>query len=176
MSTASGRWAALALAAPLLFSAQPSTAQVYGYPPGGAQDIYGDPGHDRRHGRSYQGQADQPGDYRCDAYWDRGRTDCDAGWRDQRGPWQRSAGRRHSGSYGGSAVYYGDYGRPDVVYEGGSYPGPDRYGDDRGQDHGRYGQGGRDPRQIAWCCAEYCSYDPATGYYIAYSGRPVFCG
>lgn len=33
-------------------------------------------GHD-----SVWAQRDIPGDYRCDAYWDRGRDDCDAAWR-----------------------------------------------------------------------------------------------
>jgi hypothetical protein len=191
MATIFSRLTAFALAAPLLFSAAPSNAQVYGYRPGGAQDFYGsqqgavcgehcgDRRNERRYDRSYQGQVDQPGDYRCDAYWDRGRTDCDARWRDQRAPWQRSSGRRHTPSYGGSAVYYGEYGRPDLVYSGGGYDGyrpgtgyPDRYG----HDHAQYGQGGRNQQRINWCCAEYRSYDPATGYYIAYSGQAVFCG
>ena len=33
---------------------------------------------------SVAAQRDRPGDYRCDAYWDANRTDCDARWRDQR--------------------------------------------------------------------------------------------
>ena len=185
-------WAALvvALATPILFAAVPAAAQVYDYQPGGSQDFYGyrqgavcgdrcgDGRSGRRYDRSYQGQVDRPGDYRCDAYWDRGRTDCDAGWRDQRTASRRS-GWRHTASYGGPAVYYGEYGRPDVVHSGGGYGGyapggsyPDRYG----HDHAQYSQGGRDPQRINWCCAEYRSYDPATGYYIAYSGRAVFCG
>lgn len=182
---------ALALATPLLFAAVPSTAQVHGYPPAGAQDFYGyrqgavcgdrcdDRRHERRYDRSYQGQADRPGDYRCDAYWDRGRTDCDAGWRDQRTPWQRTSGRRQPSYHGGPAVYYGEYGQPDVVYSATSYGRHSqaaRYPDRYGHDHSQYGQGGRDPQRINWCCAEYRSNDPATGYYIAYSGQPVFCG
>lgn len=183
MPTVSSRLAAIALAAPLVLAALPSNSQVYDYRPGGPQDFYGyqqgavcgdrcgDRLNVRRHDRAYQAQVDQPGDYRCDAYWDRGRADCDAGWRDQRAPWQRSSGRRHSATYGGPAVYYGEYGRPDVIYSGGSGA-LDRYG----HDHAQYGQAGRSQQRINWCCAEYRSYDPATGYYIAYSGRPVFCG
>ena len=34
---------------------------------------------------SVSAQRDRPGDYRCDAFWDANRTDCDARWRDQRG-------------------------------------------------------------------------------------------
>ena len=176
---------AAVLAGALSLTALPATAQVYGYPsggyqPGGSQDFYGyqrgvvcgdrcgDHREGRRYDRSYQGQVDQPGDYRCDAYWDRGRSDCDAGWRDQRAPWQRSSGRRYAPAYNGPAVYYGDYGRPDVVYSS-AY-------EHNGHDHREYGQGGRSQQRINWCCAEYRSYDPATGYYIAYSGQPVFCG
>lgn len=29
-------------------------------------------------------QLDRPGDYRCDKFWDADRSDCGAGWRDQR--------------------------------------------------------------------------------------------
>ena len=83
-------------------------------------------------------------------------------------PWQRSSGRRYAPAYNGPAVYYGDYGRPDVVYSS-AY-------ERHGHDHREYGQGGRSQQRINWCCAEYRSYDPATGYYIAYSGRQVFCG
>ncbi|HEX8470490.1 MAG TPA: BA14K family protein [Brevundimonas sp.] len=188
-------WAALALAAPLLFAADPSVAQVYGYQPGGAQDFYGyqqaavcgdrcgRPHYERRYDRSHQGQVDRPGDYRCDAYWDRGRTDCDAGWRDQRRSWRRGDIQRQSPYHADRVVHYGEYGRPDVVYSGGGYGRysagasyRDRYGHDHSQDRARYGQGERNPQRINWCCAEYRSYDPATGYYIAYSGEPVFCG
>ncbi len=195
MFSVSSRLTALALAAPLALSALPASAQVYGYQPGGAQDFYGyqqgavcgdrcgDRRHDRRYSSrdySYQGQRDVPGDYRCDAYWDRGRTDCDARWRDQRAPWRRSTGYSYGGGYSyGNNVYYGEYGRPDVVYSGGGYGGyasGQAYADRYGHDHGQYAVGGRDPQRINWCCAEYRSYDPATGYYIAYSGRPVFCG
>ena len=27
----------------------------------------------------------------------------------------------------------------------------------------------------SWCQASYRSFDPRTGYYVAYSGRPTFC-
>ena len=196
MFSVSSRLTALAVSAVAVFTAVPASAQVYGgYQPGGAQDFYGyqqgavcgdrcgDRRNDRRYSSrdySYQGQRDVPGDYRCDAYWDRGRTDCDARWRDQRAPWRRSSGYGYGGSnYGGSQAYYGEYGRPDVIYSGGGYGGyasGQVYGDRYGHDHSGYATGGRDPQRINWCCAEYRSYDPRTGYYTAYSGRPVFCG
>lgn len=129
-----------------------------------------------RYGRwsSYGGQADVPGDFRCDAYWDRGRTDCDAGWRDQRSyrpsHWRRWTGYGHGDGWGRPAgtVYPGAYGRPDLVYPSGG----------AGYGHGGYGysSGQRDPRRVDWCRATYRSYDPRSGYYRAYSGRLVFCG
>lgn len=132
------------------------------------------------HGRGwdYDGQADRPGDYRCDAYWDRGRDDCAASWRDQR-PFVRSYGSSHRGrGYGHAAggyvyqpynqgtQYYGAYGRPDQVYPGSGYGG--RVGQSAGY--------GRDNDRSAWCAATYRSYDPVSGYYRAYSGHLVFCG
>ncbi|MDO9609600.1 MAG: hypothetical protein Q7J26_13840 [Brevundimonas sp.] len=45
----------------------------------------------------FKGQADRPGDYRCDAYWDAARTDCGAAWRDQRPAYAR---RYRSAGYG----------------------------------------------------------------------------
>ena len=138
---------------------------------------------DRRHDRgprrpyAFNGQQDVPGDFRCDAYWDRGRTDCDARWRDQR-QYRGTPRRSYSTSrpsYGGPAVYQGEYGRPDVVYSGG-YSYGQTYADPHGHNHGGYAQYGRDPQRINWCCAEYRSYDPATGYYTAYSGQRIFCG
>jgi hypothetical protein len=190
MFALSSRLAALTLAAAATLAAVPASAQVYGYQPGGAQDYYGyqqgsvcgdtcgNRRYARNYDRSYQGQRDVPGDYRCDAYWDRGRTDCDARWRDQRSPWRRNASQGYR-NYGGPGVYYGEYGRPDVVYSGGSYGGYSQgnaYPDPYGHDHGQYAGGGRDPQRINWCCAEYRSYDPSTGYYTAYSGQRVFCG
>ncbi len=148
------------IAAPLLALAAPASAQV-------------------RYGDSIRHQFDRPGDYRCDAFWDRGRTDCDARWRDQR-PFRtayhghdRSYGHGHS-SYGrhsrqwnayaqGGNAYYGAYGRPDLVYPGGGYS-------------PSHGQGARDLGRIHWCQASYRSYDPRSGYYRAYSGRLVYCG
>ena len=167
-----------------------STYGQSGYGQSGYGQGYQSYGHDSRYGQggyhgrpfdySYGGQQDVPGDYRCDAYWDLGRTDCDARWRDQRAPWRRSSGYGYGGSnYGGSQAYYGEYGRPDVIYSGGGYGGyasGQVYGDRYGHDHSGYATGGRDPQRINWCCAEYRSYDPRTGYYTAYSGRPVFCG
>ncbi|CAN5382771.1 hypothetical protein BH09PSE1_BH09PSE1_01360 [soil metagenome] len=134
----------------------------------------GDRRHDRRRYDSYNGQQDRPGDYRCDAYWDANRTDCNAAWRDQR-PW-RPARRTYSHQgYGGPAVYPGEYGRPDVVYSGGYRQGG-QYADPYGHDHSGYGQYGRDPQRVNWCCIQYRSYDPTTGYYTAYSGERIFCG
>lgn len=135
--------------------------------------------YDGRYGgydRSFNGQADRPGDYRCDAFWDANRSDCGAGWRDQR---HRSSygygyghgrgyasgygyGRGYGSAHGGAgAVYPGAYGRPDLVYPSG---------------RGGYASAGRDPARIDWCRWNYRSYDPASGYYRAYSGRLVWCG
>ncbi|WP_395945266.1 BA14K family protein [Brevundimonas sp.] len=127
----------------------------------------------------FNGQADRPGDYRCDRYWDANRADCGAAWRDQRPYRDRgyytSGGRyAHGHSYGrygysqGAAVYPGAYGRPDLIYPGGGYGYGPRYGQ-------AYGPG-RDGRRIDWCRATYRSYDPASGYYRAYSGQLIFCG
>lgn len=135
----------------------PATAQTaYGHG-------YGHGGHG--HGRyDFNGQADRPGDYRCDAYWDAGDRDCGAAWRDQR---PAHYGRRYGRAYrpsGAPAVYPGAYGRPDLIYPGGG----SAYG---------HGDGvGRDPRRIDWCLGAYRSYDPASGYYRTYDGRLVFCG
>jgi len=72
--------------------------------------------------------------------------------------------RGHGYSYGHGqstgTVYYGAYGRPDLVYPDGQ---------------GGYGQG-RDPGRIDWCRATYRSYDPGSGYYRTWGGRLVFCG
>lgn len=139
---------------------------------------------------SVAAQRDRPGDYRCDAYWDANRTDCDARWRDQRQRTTYGSGsygyrdhdRRHDNRYGygygrpqphygsasrppaygqgGATPYYGAYGRPDLVYPG----------------SGSAYAGGRDARRIEWCRRTYRSYDPHTGYYRAYSGRLIYCG
>lgn len=139
------------------------------------------------------GQWDRGGDYRCDAYWDANRTDCDAAWRTPRradrydGARHRPVydrygygrhdgyGRGHGYGHGGYAqgyghayqvpatAYQGAYGRPDLVYGGG------------GQGYG-YGHAGRDPGRIDWCRRNYRSYDVRSGYYRAYSGRLVWCG
>lgn len=132
---------------------------------------------------SWWDQRDRPGDYRCDAYWDANRTDCHERWRDQRprytdnrghrgqnhGHYGYARGRaytqrhdyeRYASAVGGAHVWPGAYGRPDLVYPG------------AGQMYAR----GRDARRVDWCRANYRSYDPASGYYRAYSGRLVFCG
>lgn len=164
---------------------QTSHGQSYAREHSGARHY--NSGHGRGYSNyDYQGQRDVPGDYRCDAYWDRGRTDCDAGWRDQRRYASRGAyrygdghGRRdhryynsnpHRGGYGGSeaaTAFYGAYGRPDLVYPGGGH-GQAGYG------HAAYGQ--RNPGRVDWCRAQYRSYDPSSGYYRTYSGRLIYCG
>lgn len=152
------RLAAL-LAAAFAATAAPVTAQsFYGY-------SHGQGGYN--HGRyAFNGQADRPGDYRCDAYWDAGDRDCGAAWRDQR-PTRYGRGYGRGYVYSGApAVYPGAYGRPDLVYPGGG----SAYG--HGYDYGA----GRDPRRIDWCLGAYRSYDPASGYYRTYDGRLVFCG
>ncbi|WP_439472446.1 BA14K family protein [Brevundimonas sp.] len=148
----------------------------------------------------WRSQLDRPGDYRCDRFWDASRDDCGDRWRDQRRrvspqarrDYRELAGYRYGDGYGysryghgyryggyprrgygsayyghgsGGTTYEGAYGRPDVVYPGGGYGGY----------HGGY-QGGRDVRRIDWCRATYRSYDPASGYYRAYSGQLVWCG
>jgi hypothetical protein len=138
----------------------------------------------------WRDQLDRPGDYRCDAFWDANRNDCGDRWRDQRhrtrygyahanrgygydlgysryghgyGDWRRrgygSAGYGQGYASQGAA-WYGAYGRPDLVYPGG----------------GGGWNGARDARRVEWCRWNYRSYDPASGYYRAYSGRLVFCG
>lgn len=136
------------------------------------------------------GQWDRGGDYRCDAYWDANRTDCDAAWRTPRGGHRyeyrgghgyggrdygyghgrhdrwRGQGQQYGHGYGQgwqapAVAYPAAYGRPDLVYGGSG--------------HG-YGQPGRDPRRIDWCRRNYRSYDVHSGYYRAYSGRLVWCG
>ncbi|NJC40315.1 hypothetical protein GGQ87_000573 [Brevundimonas alba] len=83
---------------------------------------------------------------------------------------RRGYGRGYGyGDYGygeSGNAYHGAYGRPDLVYPGGGYGGYSR------QSYG----GARDPGRIDWCRATYRSYDPASGYYRAYSGRLIFCG
>lgn len=192
------RLPALILAAGLVLvpalSAAPATAQSW-------RDDHRNSGYGHQRGGSnwapsafdWRGQLDRPGDYRCDAFWDANRGDCGAAWRDQRHRTSRAAwntgyghdrydqgygyGRGHgyrrrgygdawSGGYGhdGGAAYYGAYGRPDVVYPGGART---RYAN---------WSGGRDAGRVDWCRATYRSYDPASGYYRAYSGRLVWCG
>lgn len=138
-------------------------------------------------GWNVSGQWDRGGDYRCDAYWDANRTDCDAAWRTPRGGYRYDSrhdyGRDYRYGYGHDRYGYGygqtssygyghayqapataypaAYGRPDLVYGDASYG---------------YGQGARDPRRIDWCRRNYRSYDPYSGYYRAYSGRLVWCG
>lgn len=157
----------------LSLSALPAAAQGYYGSPGYGASRYG--GYDRY---DFNGQADRPGDYRCDRYWDASRTDCGAAWRDQR-PYGRGHRYGYARNYGygygyryvhpayGANVYPGAYGRPDLVYPSAGYG----YAPGYGQDYG-----GRDPGRIDWCRRAYRSYDPGSGYYRAYSGRLIYCG
>ena len=169
---------AFALAALALTLAAPAAAQSWSYPDQ-ARSWSGY----SRHGYDYEGQRDRPGDFRCDAYWDRGRADCGAAWRDQRayrsqgygygyGHDHRYGYNRHPAyGQGGGYVYqpynqgtqyYGSHGRPDQVYPGGGY----------GGQVGGY----RDRGRAGYCAARYRSYDPHSGYYRAYSGQLIYCG
>lgn len=147
----------------------------------------------------WRGQLDRPGDYRCDAFWDASRTDCAAPWRDQRRSY--GYGWNTTGGYG-QAGRYSAYGHSDPYYARSASYGGSRYGysssrrgyghapvnRERGEAwHGAYGRpdlvyshndyrDGRDPRRVAWCRSNYRSYNPASGYYRAYSGRLVYCG
>ena len=147
---------------------------------------------------SVAAQRDRPGDYRCDAYWDANRTDCDARWRDQRG--RSSYGStgygyrtdRYDRGYRDHDRRYDDrygYGHPQPYY-GSGYRQGSAYGQGRATPYyGAYGRpdlvypgsgssygAGRDARRVEWCRRTYRSYDPRSGYYRAYSGRLVYCG
>lgn len=97
-------------------------------------------------------QRDRPGDFRCDAYWDRGRTDCDAAWR------TRYLAHDRAYDYGHGYGYRQGRGRH---VEPRPRHAPPVY---------------RDPARIDWCAWRFRSYDPRTGYYLTYSGRYRFCG
>lgn len=141
------------------------------------------------------GQWDRGGDYRCDAYWDANRTDCDAAWRTPRGGHRYDyRGRGHGGDgyghrygygYGYGQGYGHGYGQgghgygyghqaPAVAYPA-AYGRPDLVYGGSGHGYG-HGQGARDHRRIDWCARTYRSYDVRSGYYRAYSGRLVWCG
>ena len=170
--------AALLTASVALPAPGPVSAQSRGYPDQSrSHSSYGRTGYD------YNGQQDRPGDYRCDAYWDRARDDCDARWRDQRPFRSYGSSRRldrlpYYGNgqyvyqpYNQGTQYYGAYGRPDQVYPGSGYGGQ--------VGGGAYAGGyanGRDPGRSLYCASRYRSYDPHSGYYRAYSGRLIFCG
>ena len=141
---------------------------------------------DKAEAQTWRDQLGVPGDFRCDAYWDRGRDDCDAAWRTQylRQGWDRRSGHgrdRHDGYRDGYRGYdrYASYGHG---YGQG-------YGRGQGYGHGGYGYGWpheprpthaptpyRDPERIHWCQHRFRSYDPHTGYYLGYSGHYRFCG
>ena len=152
----------LALAAAALATTAAAPAVAQGWAP-----------QHRSYGWDTRSQYDRPGDYRCDAYWDANRTDCDARWRDQRrySSHGQYYGRGHGdyrrwSSYPQSQAdaWRGAYGRPDLVYPGGGYQ------------QGGWSHGARDPRRVDWCRANYRSYDPVSGYYRTYDGRVIFCG
>lgn len=92
-------------------------------------------------------QRDRPGDFRCDAYWDRGRTDCDAAWRTRGLASERGV------------QPYGHYGPHHPVPRPRHAPPVHR-----------------DPARMDWCAWRFRSYDPRTGYYLTYSGHYRFCG
>lgn len=154
----------------------------------------------------WRSQLDRPGDYRCDQFWDANRTDCSAGWRDQRhrvsrqarSDYRSLAGYRASDGYGyrgygyghgygygygygprrgyGSSYYGYGHASGGTSYEG-AYGRPDIvYPGGRRSYGGHYSSGGRDQSRIDWCRWNYRSYDPGSGYYRAYSGRLVWCG
>mgnify|MGYP006157606669 CR=1 FL=1 len=173
--------AVLLLSSAGLSVAAPTQAQAQTYSSYGSYRTYEyGYGHEDRAWRrdahrryDFNGQADRRGEYRCDLFWDAGRSDCGAAWRDQRPVRDRAwSDRRWAPDYGHGrpGVYPGAYGRPDLIYPGG--------GVGYGQDYGRgYGYGAaRDPYRVAWCRASYRSYDPVGGYYRTYDGRLVFCG
>ena len=206
----------LVLAAGLAFAAAPAAAQSWG---GTYDDRYRayDSGHggyrsyDRGHNDrgsnavpsnfDWRSQLDRPGDYRCDAFWDASRTDCGAGWRDQRHrvssearrDYRELAGYGHGDAYGrdrydrrgyGHGGYGGGYStrgygsahghaRGSTTWHG-AYGRPDHVYPGGGVSYGGYG-GGYGSR-ADWCRANYRSYDPSSGYYRAYSGRLVYCG
>lgn len=189
--------------AALTLAATPVAAQYYGAPSRSHDRDYG---YDRTGWGSspatadWRSQLDRPGDYRCDAFWDASRTDCAAPWRDQR----RSRGYGWNGYGHGQSGQYSGYGYQDRNYGHAGYDrgrsgyssrrrgyGQVPFDRDGGHDggeawHGAYGRPdlvygdndgrGRDARRIGWCRANYRSYDPASGYYRAYSGRLVYCG
>ena len=194
----------LILAAGFALAGGSAAAQSWGY----------NSGHGHQRGGSnwapsafdWRSQLDRPGDYRCDAFWDASRTDCNARWRDQRyrvSPQARRdyralAGYRNNHGYG-HQYRYGHDGRYSTRRRGYGHGYDGRYGHGYQQAgtayHGAYGRpdlvypgggqggygrqqygGGRDPGRIDWCRATYRSYDPTSGYYRAYSGRLIFCG
>lgn len=147
----------------------------------------------------WRSQLDRPGDYRCDAFWDAGRTDCDARWRDQRHRVSAQARRDYAALAGGSnygdghaynghedgyplrrrgygRVYGHGYGQAETAYHG-AFGRPDLvYPVGRDGRAGRDYSPGRNSERIDWCLANYRSYDPSSGYYRAYSGQLIFCG
>lgn len=166
---------ALLLAAGLTVAAAPAAAQTWG----GTYDSrysYSDSGYGDHDGYGYgrrsdwnavpsnfdwRNQLDRPGDYRCDAFWDANRTDCGAGWRDQRHRVSPQARRdyRELAGYGRDGYGYGHgydrYGYGGYGHDRYGYGGYSRYSSTRGRGYGSaygYSQGG-------------------TAYYGAY-GRP----
>jgi len=207
------------IAAGLALAAAPAAAQSWGgtYDSGyrsdgsrsydshyGARSYEDDHGHRRRSNAApstfdWRSQLDRPGDYRCDQFWDAGRDDCGARWRDQRHRASPQARRdyRQLAGYGDHGWAYGQgYGRygyaPRRGYGSaydhghargsttwhGAYGRPDHVYPGGGVSYGGHGGGYNDGygSRSDWCRANYRSYDPRTGYYRAYSGRLVYCG
>lgn len=172
----------IALAGLCIAAAAPAAAQDWdrrgdygsGYDAYGDAHVYGGDGYgrtwrdERRHSDwnavpstfDWRSQLDRPGDYRCDAFWDAGRNDCGARWRDQRHRVSPEARRdyRELAGYG----RYDGYGHDRYGYVYGDYDGY-RYGYDRFGSH-RRGYG----------AARGYGYGSGSGsatYYGAY-GRP----
>lgn len=133
------RLAPIALAGLCIAAAGPAAAQSWDRYAGYGDHGYGESRRqdwrdDRYGGRDWnavpstfdwRSQLDRPGDYRCDAYWDAGRSDCDARWRDQRHrvsaqarrDYRELAGYRRDGYDRYEGYGYGhDYGRYDGGY------------------------------------------------------------
>ncbi|HWQ85231.1 hypothetical protein [Brevundimonas sp.] len=202
---------ALLVTAGLMVAAAPAAAQTWGgtydsrysYSGYGEHDGYG---YSRRSDWNatpssfdWRSQLDRPGDYRCDAFWDANRTDCGAGWRDQRrrvSPQARSDYRQLAGygrdgygygygygygeGYGGHghSTRYRGYGSARGYSQGGAawygaYGRPDLVYPAGGRSYGSHGSYGS---RADWCRANHRSYNPHTGYYRAYSGRLIWCG
>ena len=175
------RLAPIALAGLCIAAAGPAAAQSWDRYAGYGDHGYGESRRqdwrdDRRSGRDWnavpsafdwRGQLDRPGDFRCDAYWDAGRADCDARWRDQRHRVSPQARRDYRELAGYSHDRYG--------YGYGYGYGYDRYDDGYGYSYGRDRYPAR--RRGYGSASAYGHSAGGTTYHGAY-GRPdhVFPG